>query len=117
MDIIFNIKANILVVELYGELDHHAAVNIRKDIDETIAAYGTRDLLLDFSKVTFMDSSGIGVILGRYRKLSVEGGHIAACCCSLTVRNILNMAGVFSVIDYFDTQKEAMDYLCRKEVQ
>jgi len=63
-----------------------------------------------------MDSSGIGVILGRYRKLDGAGGRVAITGCSHTVRNILNMAGVFSVVDYFDTLDGAMNYLNRKEV-
>lgn len=116
MDMIFNIKSDILVAELYGELDHHAAVKVRTDIDEAMTSYGAADLVFDFSEVTFMDSSGIGVILGRYRKLEPAGGRVAIAACSLTVRNILNMAGVFSLIDYFDSPEEAITYLTGKEV-
>lgn len=116
MDMIFNIKENILVAELFGELDHHAAGKVREDIDGAMEAYSCRDLVFDFTKVTFMDSSGIGVILGRYRKLTTSGGKVAITGCSLTVRNILNMAGVFSLVDYFDTRDEAVNFLSRKEV-
>ena len=115
MDMIFNIKGNVLVAELFGELDHHAAGQVRTDIDQAMEAYGTANLVFDFSKITFMDSSGIGVILGRYRKLEPEGGKVAIASCSLTVRNILNMAGIFSIIDYFDTAEEAIAYLTGKE--
>ena len=116
MDMIFNIKENILVAELFGELDHHAAGKVREDTDSAMETYGCRDLVFDFTRVTFMDSSGIGVILGRYRKLSAAGGRVAITGCSLTVRKILNMAGVFSLVDYFDTRDEAVNYLNRKEV-
>ena len=78
MDMIFNIKGNILLTELYGELDHHAAGQVRESIDEAMAAYGACNLVLDFSKVTFMDSSGIGVIMGRYRKDYLLGGEVCA---------------------------------------
>ena len=67
MDIIFGIKGKILIAELLGEVDHHVAAKARADIDETMEGYGSKDLIFDFSKVTFMDSSGIGLIMGRCR--------------------------------------------------
>lgn len=115
MDMIFDIKDIVMVAELFGELDHHAAQTVRSDIDSAMAAYGAGDLVFDFTKVTFMDSAGIGVILGRYRKLAETGGRVAITGCSQTVRSILNMAGVFSIVDYFCTRSEAIDYLIRKE--
>ena len=66
--------------------------------------------------VSFMDSSGIGMILGRYRKMGEKPGNMAIVCCSKPVRNIMNMAGVFSIIDYFDTREEALLFFGRKEV-
>lgn len=116
MDIIFGIKGNILIAEFLGEVDHYGADKARSDIDETMEGYGSRDLIFDFSRVTFMDSSGIGIILGRYRKLSESGGRVAITGCSDSIRNILNMAGVFSIIDYLDSVGEAIEYLNRKEV-
>ena len=116
MDMIFDIKGNVLVAEMFGELDHHAAQKVRADIDNTMETYGATELLFDFTKVTFMDSAGIGVILGRYRKLSVAGGKAAITGCSQTMRSILNMAGVFSLVDYFDRADEAIRYL-RKETR
>jgi len=56
------------------------------------------------------------MILGRYRKMGEQEGRIAICGCSKPVRNILNMAGVFSIIDYFDTKEEAVCSFSRKEV-
>ncbi|MBR5230154.1 MAG: anti-sigma F factor antagonist [Firmicutes bacterium] len=116
MDMIFNIKENILVAELFGELDHYAAGHVREDIEAAMESCSIKKVVFDFTKVTFMDSSGIGMILGRYRKLTDEGGGVAVCSCSSPIRNILNMAGVFSIIDYFDTPSEAVDFLCGKEV-
>ena len=116
MDIIFGIKRNILVAQLLGEVDHHCSAKARADIDETMAGYSSKDLVIDLSHVTFMDSSGIGIILGRYRKLSASGGHVVIAGGSAFVRNILSMAGVFSIIDYMDSVEEAIEYLSRKEV-
>ena len=116
MEIIFDVMGSALVAELFGELDHHAAEKIRERIDEALDSHGSSGLVFDFSGVTFMDSAGIGMVLGRYRKMGESGGRIAIVSCSKTIRNILNMAGIFSVIDYFDTREEAVAVLDRKEV-
>ena len=116
MKVIFNVAGDILVAELFGELDHHGAGTVRKDIDDEISRFNTKNLIFDFAKVTFMDSSGIGVVLGRYRKLTEKGGHVAIAGCSKTVKNILNMAGIFSLISYADTKEEAIKLFLRKEV-
>ena len=62
-----------------------------------------------------MDSSGIGMVLGRYRKMNETDGAVAIVSCSAAVRNILNMAGIFSLMDYMDTKEEAILYFKGKE--
>lgn len=116
MEVIYGISENILVVELLGELDHHEAQHIREGIDEAAQANGAKCLVLDFSKVRYMDSSGIGVVLGRYRKLTDRGGEVAIVSCSAMVKTILNMAGIFSLMQYFDAKEDAILYFKRKEV-
>ena len=116
MEIIFSVTDNTLIAELFGELDHHAAEGAREKIDEALDNYRVDNLVFDFAKISFMDSSGLGMILGRYRKMGEQEGRIAICRCSKPVRNILNMAGVFSIIDYFDTKEEAVCSFSRKEV-
>ena len=116
MEIIYELHGNTLIAELYGELDHHASEKIRNDIDEMMRIYDAKHLIFDFGRVNFMDSSGIGMILGRYRKMGEKPGNMAIVCCSKPVRSIMNMAGVFSIIDYFDTREEALLFFGRKEV-
>ena len=108
LEVIFAVSEHILIAELLGELDHHAAEYVREDIDDAMRENSASCLVLDFSKVRYMDSSGIGVVLGRYRKLSAS--------CSETVKNILNMAGIFSLMQYVNTKEEAMTYFRGKEV-
>lgn len=115
MEVIFNVFGNVLVAELFGELDHHAAAEVREDIDRAIENYAVSYLVFDFGKVRYMDSSGIGMVLGRYRKMQETDGKIAIVSCSALVRSILNMAGVFSLIDYMDTTQEAVAYFSRKD--
>ena len=116
MEIIFSVTGNTLTAELFGELDHHAAEGAREKIDCALDNYCMENLIFDFTKVSFMDSSGIGMILGRYRKMGEQEGRIAICGCSKPVRSILNMAGVFSIIDYYNTREEALESFGRKEV-
>ena len=116
LEVIFAVSEHILIAELLGELDHHAAEYVREDIDDAMRENSASCLVLDFSKVRYMDSSGIGVLLGRYRKLSASGGEVVIASCSETVKNILNMAGIFSLMQYVNTKEEAMTYFRGKEV-
>lgn len=116
VEIIFDVIKNTLVAELFGELDHHAAEKARDKIDEAVDNYGVQNLIFDFTNVSFMDSSGIGMVLGRYRKMNEMEKKIAIVSCSKAIRNILNMAGVFSLMDYYNTKEEAIAGLDRKEV-
>mgnify|MGYP000044877322 CR=1 FL=1 len=60
---------------LIGEIDHHSARQMREEIDRTIESMHPTHLILDFSQVTFMDSSGIGLVMGRYKALTLSGGQ------------------------------------------
>lgn len=105
----FQMTDDILVASAFGELDHHSASVVRTEIDETMEAFQCRHLIFDFEKVTFMDSSGIGVILGRYNKVMKKGGRVFLANCSQFVEKILFMAGVFTIVD---KQKNVEDAIC-----
>lgn len=70
----FEKQKNILITTLSGELDHNSAEEVRVKIDDRIDRDNIEKVILNFSGVTFMDSSGIGAVLGRYKKLSNKGG-------------------------------------------
>ena len=116
VEVIFEVSENVLVARLLGELDHHAAARVRGDIDRALETHALKNLVFDFEKVTYMDGSGIGVVLGRYRRLSENGGRVAIAACIKSVRTILNMAGIFSLMAYADTNVEAAELLKGKEV-
>ena len=86
MEVIFRISGNILISCIKGEVDHHSAMPLRQAIDKSMKAFDCSDLILDFSGVEFMDSSGIGVVLGRYKKLNKSGGRICISGCSKSKR-------------------------------
>ena len=103
---------NCLVVELSGEVDHHMAAALRKVLDREIREKaGERTpiyLIFDFRAVTFMDSSGIGVVLGRYQKIRETGGRVCITGCDDYVKQILHMAGVFMIASYCRSLEEAI---------
>ena len=67
-------EKNNAVVKLTGELDHHSAKKVRDTLDELIEYESISQLTLEMSGVSFMDSTGIGVILGRFKKINERGG-------------------------------------------
>jgi len=106
VEVIFRISEDILIACIKGDLDHHSAMPMRQAIDKSMKAFGCRHLVIDFSGVEFMDSSGIGVVLGRYKKLSKSGGKLYISGCTQYTERLLDMAGVFSIVpkaDDFDS--------------
>lgn len=98
---------NTLLVVPEGELDHHLAAGLRREIDTTLDAE-TRNLIFDFSALTFMDSSGIGMIMGRYKKVQAIGGKLIIAAPRPQVRRIIEMSGLLSIIRIEPDVKHAL---------
>lgn len=79
---------------LMGEIDHHCARGIREEIDETAQRAMPRELILDFRDVTFMDSSGIGLVMGRYSLMQELGGELRVVNLSTHIRKVMKLAGL-----------------------
>lgn len=90
------------LARLAGELDHHSAAQARKTLEALLSNPEVRELELDLSGVSFMDSSGLGVILGRYRTLSQRGGTLVLTGANKYVDRILRMAGVYTLCEKRD---------------
>ena len=88
-----------VVVKLDGELDHSYADGIRAELDELISDPAIKKLVFDLSGLSFMDSSGIGMIIGRYRQMARRGGRVAVRCTSKRIDKIFEMAGLYQIID------------------
>ncbi len=89
-------EANTLIAQLSGEIDHHAAELMRIKIDNRINELCPNLLVLDFTSVSFMDSSGIGLILGRHKLVSSNGGMLVVQKVSSDIQKILALAGIDS---------------------
>ncbi len=74
----FAIINNYLCIRMPREVDHHGAAGIRESADRLILDDQVKNIVFDFENTTFMDSSGIGIIIGRYRKISCFGGKVYA---------------------------------------
>lgn len=98
MDVRFKQRGNTLVVSIAGELDHHSSESIRIKIDNKIDELGAINLIMDFSNVNFMDSSGIGVVIGRYRKVSEFGGKLVVTHLKSQLRKVFELGGLFNII-------------------
>ena len=83
-----------ITVWLSGELDHHAARSMREQVDGAIERSTAKSLKLDFAGVTFMDSSGIGLIMGRYRLMAARGGRLAVVGASERLLRVMKLAGL-----------------------
>ncbi len=83
-----------LVAFLRGEIDHHAAGRLREEIDNAVTRGNIRELILDFSDIHFMDSSGIGLILGRYKSMCTRGGKLTVRGVSQRQMQVMRMAGL-----------------------
>lgn len=94
MPVKINATGEVLTVYLEGELDHHAAKTVREEIDTAVDFNMPSLLILDFGNVSFMDSSGIGLVMGRYRNLQKNGAKLHLTNLPPTIYKVMKLAGV-----------------------
>lgn len=94
MGVLIEYENDSVIAFLEGEIDHHTASKIRTDIDYAVTLKRTPKLVLDFSAVTFMDSSAVGLIMGRYRLLQSWGGILQAQNLSEQNYKMMKIAGM-----------------------
>lgn len=109
----FEIKkeGDVLIVSVYGEFDLSNADFCRRDIEQKISEYKTKHLLFDLGEVTFIDSSGLGVILGRYRRVSESGGKVMISCASPKILRLLELSGLTRLIPIHPDVSSALQQL------
>ncbi len=100
----YQVQENCLTIFLPNELDHHNAEEVKKESDYLIDHNHIRYVIFDFNETSFCDSSGIGVLMGRYKKVSMFGGQVCAVHANERIRKILNMSGVTKIIQVFEEE-------------
>lgn len=99
---------SILVAVLQGELDHHESTHVREAIDKELDSMPVPILLFDLDKLTFMDSSGLGVLLGRYKRVQAKRGQMAIANVPPSVSRLFEMSGLHKIMRLYSSQSEAL---------
>ncbi len=94
-----------MTVWLDGEIDHHNCVGIRLRVDEAIRRCKPKELRLDFGSVTFMDSSGIGLIMGRYKTIQSWNGKLEVINVSKSFSKVMILAGLDKIVTIKNAQE------------
>lgn len=92
------LRGNRLVVRLPAELDHHHTEVIRLEVDRLVTEHPVDELEFDFSETVFMDSAGIGMLIGRYKVMHALGGTVRVIHMDGQIRRILSLSGVGKLI-------------------
>ena len=101
------VKGEVLTARLIGEIDHHSAYYIRKEIDAAIELNMPSLLILDFERVTFMDSSGIGLVMGRYKNIAKRCGEVHVVGARPQIYKIMKLSGLERLVKLEMYLKEA----------
>ena len=104
----YEAREQMLVIHLPGELDHHNCRNLKRDTDLLLAENYINRIVFDFTHTSFMDSSGIGVLLNRYKQMAASRGTVAYYGAGPQVRRILEMGGVSRLIKGYEDRESAI---------
>ncbi|NLB53439.1 MAG: anti-sigma F factor antagonist [Syntrophomonadaceae bacterium] len=108
MDIELKLIRNTLIIRLKGEFDMLKAEKIRRQIDERLQDDQVRNLVFNLEKVSFVDSSGLGVIIGRYKKVKEKDGNMYIVGAQPVVKKILVLSGINKLVPLFKNEQEIM---------
>ena len=98
MEIEYLKEKNILTIKFTEDIDQHIADKLRRKMDDEIEKYIPKKVLFDFSSISFMDSSGIGMILGRYKLVKMLGGNVELINVNKPIKKLFEMSGVTRII-------------------
>ena len=101
----YELRGQKLVFYMPKEVDHHVSQQLCKELDMLVEAYAVQELELDFSRTEFMDSSGIGVVIGRSKTLQFRGGKLTASHLQRRVQMIFQSAGLQKIVEVKEGEK------------
>jgi stage II sporulation protein AA (anti-sigma F factor antagonist) len=104
-------KRQALIVRLSGELDHHSAQTVKATLEEAIERGRVHHIVLSLKDLSFMDSSGLGVILGRYKQIANRGGKMVVCDVNKAVYRLFELSGMFKIVQVEDDERSALSRL------
>lgn len=95
-----------LIFKITEDIDECLAQKIRRKLDNEIERYMPKEIIFDFSKVTFMDSAGIGLLIGRYKLANMIGGRVKVANITSSIRKIFEMSGILKIMPEVKEEKE-----------
>ena len=98
MECIYVPKDKQLTLKITEEIDEHTTEKLRRKIDNEITRFLPRKVIFDFSNVSFMDSAGIGMLLGRYKVIKMLGGQLELENVNKQIRRIFEISGILKII-------------------
>lgn len=101
-------RDKVLCVRLEGELDHHTAMELRERVDSVLKEHHLTHILLNLEHLSFMDSSGLGVVLGRYKLVQTLGGEMVVCSISPQIKRLFEMSGMFKIVRLASNEMDAL---------
>lgn len=104
----YEAKGQVLIIHLPEQVDHHNCRNLRYETDLLFSENYVHKVIFDFSKTTFMDSSGIGVLLNRYKQMAGSGGSVALYGANAQVNRILQIGGIYKLMRHYDSKEAAV---------
>ncbi len=107
MDIAAKCKNRTLTIKIAGEIDHHTSIDLKEKCDKEYINSNAKHIIFDFSDVGFMDSSGIGMIIGRFKNAEKQGGRVVVAHMNAELTRIFNISGLQRIISAYDTVEEA----------
>ena len=111
MDILFTKHDRNIIIGLEGEIDHHTADGLKMKIDREYKRSNAKNIIFDFGKVEFMDSSGIGMLIGRCKSAEQQGGAVCVASPSPAVRRIIDISGLGKLVQCYNSPKDAEESL------
>ena len=106
MDSIYEKDSKCLIFKVQEDIDEYVVQKIRRRIDNEIERYMPKKVIFDFNKVSFMDSAGIGLIIGRYKLIKMFGGELAVINLTTPIKKIFEMSGLQKIISIETNKKE-----------
>jgi len=109
LDIKFSSRGSTLIALFTGELDHHFSEYARNKIERELLKSTTRNVVFDLTGLSFMDSSGIGVIVGRFANIKRLGGRTAIICNNPKICRILELSGIMKLMPVYENLDHALE--------
>ena len=98
----FQILGTYLTIRLPAEVDHHNSEELKRKADRLLMENNIHCIIFDFGRTNFMDSSGIGMIMGRYKNMRFMGGAVVSVRVNERMRRILTMSGIYKMMDIYE---------------